>query len=137
MQSVGDLFYYPHTSLNGIVSAKVSVQLGSCRNLCSARLGCAGFDHSSNGDVCRLFVSVGGAEESQGQTAGTRSLVTGYHPPINQPAPPQPAEPPPQPDQPAQQAIAGTSPPATFRRFLNRDLDASAAWCANAPSAPS
>ncbi|RVC84049.1 hypothetical protein EN745_00365 [Mesorhizobium sp. M4A.F.Ca.ET.022.05.2.1] len=121
-QSIGDLFYYPHTSLNGIVSAKVSVQLESCRNLCSARSGCAGFDHSSNGDVCRLFASVGGAEESQGQTAGTRSLVTGYHPPINQPAPLQPAEPPPQPDQPAQQAIAVTPPPATFRRFLNRDL---------------
>lgn len=78
MLSPGDLFYYPHTSLNGTVSAKVSVQLESCRNLCSARSGCAGFDYSLNGDVCRLFASVGGAEESQRQTAGARSLVAGY-----------------------------------------------------------
>ncbi|GLR46234.1 hypothetical protein GCM10007880_67520 [Mesorhizobium amorphae] len=121
-QSTEDLFRYPQTFLNGTVSATVSIPLEACRNLCSARSGCAGFDHSSEGSVCRLFASVGGAEQSQGHTAATRSLVTGYHPPVNPPAPPQAAEPSPQPGPPEQEAVAVTPPPATFRRFLNRDL---------------
>ncbi|ESX57012.1 hypothetical protein X760_22685 [Mesorhizobium sp. LSHC422A00] len=82
-QSAQELFRYPQTFLNGAVSATVSVPLEACSKLCSARSGCAGFDHSSHGGVCRLFSSVAGAQESQGHTAGTRSLVTGYHPPVN------------------------------------------------------
>ncbi|MER9412369.1 PAN domain-containing protein [Mesorhizobium sp. M0589] len=126
-QSTEELFRYPQTFLNGTVSATVNVPLEACRNLCSARSGCAGFDHSSDRSVCRLFASVGTAMQSQRHTAATRSLVTGYGPPVNPPAPPQSAEPPPQPDPPEQQAVAVTPPPSTFRRFLNRDLKSEAA----------
>ncbi|MFB9984765.1 PAN domain-containing protein [Mesorhizobium kowhaii] len=133
-QSAEELFRYPQTFLNGTVSATVSVPLEACRNLCSTRSGCAGFDHSSDGSVCRLFASVAGAEQSQGHTAGARSLVTGYRPPVNPPAFPQAAEPPPQHSQPEQEAVAVTPPPANFRRFLNRDLKSKAAETRQADS---
>ncbi|RVC84033.1 hypothetical protein EN745_00360 [Mesorhizobium sp. M4A.F.Ca.ET.022.05.2.1] len=93
-QSVGEFSDYPQTLLNGTVSATISLSLESCRKLCSARSGCVGFDHSSNGDVCRLFATVGGADESQPHIAGTRSLATGYRPPANPPVAAQPTEPP-------------------------------------------
>ncbi|ESX72293.1 hypothetical protein X758_12505 [Mesorhizobium sp. LSHC416B00] len=108
-QSAQELFRYPQTFLNGAVSATVSVPLEACSKLCSARSGCAGFDHSSHGGVCRLFSSVAGAQESQGHTAGTRSLVTGYHPPVNP------------------EAVAVAPPSGSFRRFLNRDIKSKAA----------
>ncbi|WP_245318359.1 MULTISPECIES: PAN domain-containing protein [unclassified Mesorhizobium] len=126
-QSTEELFRYPQTFLNGVVSATVSVPLDSCSNLCAARSGCAGFDHSSDGGVCRLFASVAGAGQSQGHTAATRSLVTGYRQPMNPPAPPQASEPSPQPVPPEQEAVAVMPPPATFTRFLNRDLKSEAA----------
>lgn len=133
-QSTEELFRYPRTFLNGVVSATVSLPLESCRDLCSARSGCAGFDHSSDGSVCRLFASVEGAEQSQGHTAATRGLVTGYRPPTNPPAFPQAPEPPPQPSPPEQEAVAVTPPPVTFRRFLNRDLKSEAAETRQAES---
>ncbi|ESZ57070.1 hypothetical protein X728_24415 [Mesorhizobium sp. L103C120A0] len=125
-QSAQELFRYPQTFLNGAVSATVSVPLEACSKLCSARSGCAGFDHSSHGGVCRLFSSVAGAQESQGHTAGTRSLVTGYHPPVNPPASPQ-AEPPPEPGELEEEAVAVAPPSGSFRRFLNRDIKSKAA----------
>lgn len=133
-QSVQELFAYPQTFLNGAVSATVSVPLEDCSKLCSTRSGCAGFDHSSDGRVCRLFASVAGATQSQGHTAGARSLVPGYRPPVNPPAPPQAAEPPPQSSPPEQDAVAVTPPPATFRRFLNRDMKSKAAETRQADS---
>lgn len=84
-QSAGEFFDYPQTLLNGAVSATVSVPIESCRKICVARTGCVGFDHSSPDGLCRLFSSVDGAHESQPHVAGTRSLVTGYHPPANPP----------------------------------------------------
>ncbi|MBZ9994121.1 PAN domain-containing protein [Mesorhizobium sp. BH1-1-4] len=126
-QSAQELFRYPQTFLNGAVSATVSVPLEACSKLCSARSGCTGFDHSSDGGVCRLFASVAGAMQSQGHTAGTRSLVIGYGPPVNPPASLPAAEPPSQPGELEQEAVAVTPPPASFRRFLNRDLKSRAA----------
>ncbi|MFB9984764.1 PAN domain-containing protein [Mesorhizobium kowhaii] len=92
-QSTGEFFDYTQTHLNGSVSATVSVPLESCRNLCVARSGCIGFDHSSSEGLCRLFASVGGASQNQQYIAGTRSLVTGYHPPANPPVAAKPTEP--------------------------------------------
>lgn len=92
-QSAEELFRYPQTLLNGTVSATVSVPLESCREFCSARSGCLGFDYSSSDRVCRLFASIGGASQNQHYIAGTRSLVTGYHPPANPPIAAQTTEP--------------------------------------------
>ncbi|QKC98780.1 PAN domain-containing protein [Mesorhizobium sp. NZP2298] len=92
-QSSEDLFRYPQTLLQGTVSATVGVQLESCKEFCSARSGCLGFDYSSSDQICRLFASVGGASQNQHYIAGTRSLVTGYHPPANPPIAAQTTEP--------------------------------------------
>ncbi|WP_367219287.1 PAN domain-containing protein [Mesorhizobium sp.] len=62
-KSTGELFDYPRTFLNGVVSAKVSIPLASCRELCSARSGCIGFDYASSDQLCRLFASVGSASQ--------------------------------------------------------------------------
>ncbi|MER8511263.1 PAN domain-containing protein [Mesorhizobium sp. M0894] len=85
-QSTEVLFDYPQTFLNGIGTAQVSVPMESCRNLCSTRSGCAGFSYSSAASLCSLFSSVDGASENRLYTAGTRSLIIGYHPPTNPPA---------------------------------------------------
>lgn len=84
-QSSEAMFRYPQTLLHGTVSATVSVPLVSCKEFCSARSGCLGFDYSSSDQICRLFASVGGASQNQQYIAGTRSLVTGYLPPANPP----------------------------------------------------
>lgn len=110
-QSSDILFNYPQTVLNGPVSATVSIPLlESCRKLCSTRSGCIGFDYSSSGGICRLFSAVVRGEDSQDHTAGTRSLIPGYRPPTNSPAPPPP------------EVVAVQPPPASFSRFINRDL---------------
>ncbi|MER8522969.1 PAN domain-containing protein [Mesorhizobium sp. M0220] len=71
--------------MHGTVSATVGVPLESCKEFCSTRSGCLGFDYSSSDQICRLFASVGGASQNQQYIAGTRSLVTGYLPPANPP----------------------------------------------------
>lgn len=113
-QSVEVLFDYPQTVLSGPVSATVKVPSESCRKLCSTRSGCVGFDHSSSGDICRLFSAVVGAGDSQAHTAGTRGLIAGYRPPTNPPAAPAP-----------EQVVAVPPPSASFTRFRNRDLTGS------------
>ena len=110
-QSGAELFDYPQTALNGVVSAQVSVPAEACRQLCSTRSGCAGFDHSSE-NICRLFLIVGGATESVQHTAGTRSLLANYRPPLNPPVEPSQPSPP----------QAEPAPPTAFMRFANRDL---------------
>ncbi|RWM48378.1 MAG: hypothetical protein EOR78_29465 [Mesorhizobium sp.] len=112
-QSTDVFFDYPQTMLNGPVSATVTIPvLESCRRLCSTRSGCIGFDYSSPGGLCRLFSAVVGAGDSQDHTAATRSLIPGYRPPTNPPAPPAPVP----------EVAAVEPPPASFSRFLNRDL---------------
>lgn len=80
-----ELFDYPRTALDGVVSAKIGVSLERCKELCSARSGCVGFDHSSGADICTLLKTVVSATESRSHSAGTRSLIAGYHPPTNPP----------------------------------------------------
>lgn len=79
-----ELFNYPDTLLNGIVSAQFSKPMEECRKLCEARSGCQGFDHSQK-DECRLFASVGAGRVSVGSTAATRSLLSNYTDPTNPP----------------------------------------------------
>lgn len=82
--TANELFNYPDTLLNGIVSAQFSKPMEECRKLCEARSGCQGFDHSQK-DECRLFASVGAGRVSVGSTAETRSLLSNYTDPTNPP----------------------------------------------------
>ncbi|MER8511243.1 hypothetical protein NKJ36_19930 [Mesorhizobium sp. M0142] len=87
-QATAELFDYPVTALDGTVSAKVVAPLQACRSLCSSRSGCVGFDHSSEGSICRLFSIVGSAHQSLVSTAAARNLIAGYRPPSNPPVAP-------------------------------------------------
>lgn len=79
-QSAQELFRYPQTLLNGTVSATVGVPLESCREFCSARSGCIGFDYASPDRVCRLFASVGGASQNQQwHPQSSHVLASGLH----------------------------------------------------------
>ena len=79
------IFNYPDTAINGLDSARMEKSADECRNICSARSGCAGFDHTSKGNICRIFLSIGSARAETGSTAGTRSLINGYRDPTNPP----------------------------------------------------
>ena len=69
---------YPGTVLNGLPTATVPLDMESCRKLCSDRSGCAGFDHSSSTNECRIFGAVSGARDNATFTASTRYPVPGY-----------------------------------------------------------
>ncbi|ESY92908.1 MULTISPECIES: PAN domain-containing protein [unclassified Mesorhizobium] len=92
-QTTAVFFDYPGTSLNGFVSAQVIAPLEACRSLCTSRSGCVGFDHSTEGGVCRLLASVGSASQNRLSTAATRNLIAGYRPPSNPPEAPSAVQP--------------------------------------------
>lgn len=83
---------YPQTMLKGIVSAEVARSAGECRGLCEARSGCAGFDHSSTTNMCRLFAAVDSAQQDLSLLAGTRNRIQRYRDPANLPPPPPPPD---------------------------------------------
>lgn len=95
----GELLDYPGTLLNGLVTAEVLMTPDKCRKLCTDRSGCAGFDHSSSTNQCRLFGGIASAREDTASTAGTRYPITGYREPT---------------------PVAG--PPRTFDHYANYDL---------------
>lgn len=84
-QPNGGFFDYPETTLDGNISANMAVPLERCREICTERSGCAGFDYSHEAGICRMFDAVTGAKENPARTAGARNLVAGYHPPSNPP----------------------------------------------------
>lgn len=98
--SRGELLDYPGTLLSGLVTAEVLMTPDKCRKLCTERSGCAGFDHSSSTNQCRLFGRITSAREDTATTAGTRYPITGYK------GPP-----------PAQDTAA-----RTFDRYVNYDI---------------
>ncbi|MBB4189304.1 hypothetical protein GGE07_005986 [Sinorhizobium terangae] len=92
--SAQQLLEYPETVLSGDLSAELPNPLERCRRLCYERSGCAGFDHASATNTCRMFTSVTSARLSRGSFASTRQAVSGYHAPVNLPPPllPQPSQ---------------------------------------------
>lgn len=80
----GQLFNYPDTVINGMISAEIPKSVEECRKICVDRAGCAGFDHSGKG-MCRIFASVGSAKKMPGSLAETRGLISGYDEPTNPP----------------------------------------------------
>ncbi|WP_354316737.1 PAN domain-containing protein [Sinorhizobium fredii] len=88
--SAQQLLEYPDTVLSGNVSAELPKPLAGCRKLCDERSGCAGFDHASATNTCRMFSSVTAARVSRGSVASTRQAVSGYIDPANLPPPPLP-----------------------------------------------
>ncbi|ANK71691.1 hypothetical protein FA04_03005 [Ensifer adhaerens] len=80
---------YPDTALSGKETAKLdNTEQERCRQLCSERSGCAGFEHDGAAKVCRVFSEIGTAREFRGLFSATRSEVAGFRPPSNlQPAP--------------------------------------------------
>lgn len=78
-------FDYPQTTLDGKVTANLSIPLERCREICSERSGCMGFDYSHETGVCRMFENVAGAKANSARTAGARHKVAGYGSPSNPP----------------------------------------------------
>ncbi|ESX72294.1 PAN domain-containing protein [Mesorhizobium sp. C416B] len=81
--SGGELLEYPETALRGTPSAEFRRPLDDCRKICLERSGCAGFDHSSSTNLCRLFPAVASAQPDPLSTGGTRQRIPGYHDPAN------------------------------------------------------
>ncbi|MCS4089229.1 PAN domain-containing protein [Rhizobium sp. BK176] len=75
------LLRYPNTTIQGFETAKIQTSSDQCRAICKDRSGCAAYDHSSSGNLCRLFSTVSNAVSAQGSTAGSRLPITGYGPP--------------------------------------------------------
>lgn len=96
----GELIDYQGTVLNGLTTAQVLMTLEQCQKLCTDRSGCAGFDHSSSTNQCRLFAGIASAREDTQFTAGTRYPIGGYR------------EPPP----------TEEASPRTFEHYANYDL---------------
>lgn len=78
---------YPQTMLKGFVSAEFNRGGEHCRRICEERSGCAGFDHSSANNMCRLFAAVAAGQADFGFSAGTRNRIAGYRDPVNLPPP--------------------------------------------------
>lgn len=121
-QSNPDLFNYPQTKLSGLVSAEINVSENSCRQICTSRSGCAGYDHSTSSSVCRIFANVGGASGNTQYVAGTRMLIAGYGPPSNPAAPPPPPPPPSVVEPPAVQPPPVQEEQLVFNRYRSQDL---------------
>ncbi|MBZ9791693.1 PAN domain-containing protein [Rhizobium sp. 3T7] len=79
------LFNYRETLLKGSVSASITKSEDDCRKICAARSGCAGFDHATKENECRLFESIVSGRADPGSVAATRALITGYKDPENPP----------------------------------------------------
>lgn len=82
-ESGGEFLDYPETALRGSPSAEFRRPLDDCRKICLERSGCAGFDHSSVTNLCRLFPAVASAQSDPLSTGGTRQKIPGYHDPAN------------------------------------------------------
>jgi hypothetical protein len=74
----GGLLSYPNTAIDGLETAKLSASSDRCREICTARSGCAAYDHATEENVCRLFSIVSSARQRQGATAGSRQPIAGY-----------------------------------------------------------
>lgn len=81
--SGGEFLDYPATALSGSPSAEFRRPLDDCRKICLERSGCAGFDHSSATNLCRLFPAVASAQSDPLSTSGTRQRIPGYRDPAN------------------------------------------------------
>ncbi|MDW9478654.1 hypothetical protein GOB57_08045 [Sinorhizobium meliloti] len=77
------LYRYPTTAIEGTESANVIRSEQECRTLCVTRSGCAGFMHTTIGNQCRIYSSVGSAKVDKGSFTETRELVGGYSDPTN------------------------------------------------------
>jgi hypothetical protein len=87
--STVDIYLYPDAYLSGAVTAQLNKTAEECRNICSSRTGCMGFDHVTGENMCRLFASVSSAHEAKsGAIAGSRTLLNGFRNPVNMPAAP-------------------------------------------------
>ncbi|RVC84048.1 hypothetical protein EN745_00350 [Mesorhizobium sp. M4A.F.Ca.ET.022.05.2.1] len=82
-ESGGEFLDYPETALRGSPSAEFRRPLYDCRKICLERSGCAGFDHSSITNLCRLFPAVASAQSDPLSTGGTRQKIPGYRDPAN------------------------------------------------------
>jgi hypothetical protein len=78
-----DLLQYPQTSLTGVITAETFLSAEKCRQLCEARTGCAGYDHTAAANACRMFGNVSGAKKDTGSTAAARKTIAGYSAPSN------------------------------------------------------
>ncbi|MET4687651.1 PAN domain-containing protein [Sinorhizobium fredii] len=76
---------YPQTTLKGFVSAEFNRNGADCHRICEERSGCAGFDHLSTTNMCRLFAAVSSGQSDFASSAGTRSRIAGYRDPSNLP----------------------------------------------------
>ncbi|BCH05091.1 hypothetical protein MesoLj131b_70900 (plasmid) [Mesorhizobium sp. 131-2-5] len=84
-QADSGFFDYPQTTLDGEISANMAVPLERCKEICSERSGCLGFDYSHEASICRLFKTIARATANPSRSAGTRSVVQGYRAPSNPP----------------------------------------------------
>ncbi|RWX61781.1 PAN domain-containing protein [Mesorhizobium sp. M2A.F.Ca.ET.039.01.1.1] len=82
-QSQPNFWDYPGTALRGATSAEFKRSLDDCRKLCKERSGCAGYDHSSATNICRMFSGIDSAQADTLMTAGARNRVPGYRDPAN------------------------------------------------------
>jgi hypothetical protein len=89
-QESQELLNYPETHLGGIAAAELSVPEYQCRNECTGRRGCAGFDYSPSTNACRLFATVSSAYTDVSSSAATRIRIPEYHDPVNSPQEPAP-----------------------------------------------
>lgn len=86
-----ELLDYPDTTLSGRETARVeNIDRGRCRQICSERTGCAGFDHDLTLSACRMYSQVASAREAPGSFAATRNQIAGFRPPSNLRPPPLP-----------------------------------------------
>ncbi|MCZ7861405.1 PAN domain-containing protein [Agrobacterium salinitolerans] len=75
---------YPDAALSGKETAKLdNTGLERCRQLCSERSGCAGFEHEETANICRMFSEIVTARDSRGVFAASRNEVAGFRPPSN------------------------------------------------------
>lgn len=81
---VAEFLEYPGAALSGKETAKLdNIDQQKCRQLCSDRSGCVGFEHDATANICRLFSEIGSAREARGMFAASRNEVAGFRPPLN------------------------------------------------------
>lgn len=69
---------YPHTGLQGLVSAQMEAPIDVCQQICTPNEGCAGFDQSTKTGLCRIFSKITGAASDAQSTAASRSPIANY-----------------------------------------------------------
>ncbi len=78
-------FRYSDASIAGTSTAEFSMSEDDCRRVCASRVGCAGFDHRRDANICRIFVSARQARYEVGSISETRHPVVAEHDPIGHP----------------------------------------------------